>query len=67
MEITRTSMLTGKTHTRFVPGLTEDALNAWQSGAFIQDAMPNVSPDDREFVKNGITPEEWTAIIGDEE
>ena len=67
MEITRTSGLTGKTHTRFIPGLTEDAIKAWQAGAFIQDAMPNISPDDREFIKTGITPEEWTAIIGDEE
>ena len=67
MEITRTSMLTGKTHTRFIPGLTEDAIKAWRAGAMIQDAMPHVSVDDREFVKTGITPEEWTAIIGDEE
>lgn len=67
MEITRTSGLTGEVSTRFIPGLTEEALKAWKAGAMIQDVMPNVSPADREFLVTGITPEEWTAIIGGEE
>jgi len=67
MEITRTSGLTGEIHTRFIPGLTQDAIKAWEDGTLIQDAMPNISVDDREFIMSGITPEEWSAILGDEE
>lgn len=58
MKITRTSILTGKTVTRDVP-VTQEQLDAWMSGVLIQDAMPDVSADEREFLISGITPEEW--------
>ena len=61
MEITRRSMLTGKTHTRVV-NATQQEIAAWQAGALIQDAMPFLSVDDREFIMSGITPEEWDAL-----
>ena len=31
----------------------------WLAGAFIQDAMPFLSDNQREFVMSGITEEEW--------
>ena len=31
----------------------------------IQDAMPNLTPDEREFIKTGITPKEWDEMFGD--
>jgi len=39
--------------------VTQAQLDAWQAGTLIQDAMPNLSADEREFIKTGITAEEW--------
>jgi hypothetical protein len=58
MNITRTSIATGTTRTLDLP-VTEAQLDAWASGELIQDAFPDLSPDDREFLKTGITAEEW--------
>lgn len=63
MTITRTSTLTGITRTKEI-NVTEEQLFAWQNGALIQDAMPQLSADDREFVKTGITGEEWDQLFG---
>jgi len=52
------SMLTGNITTREIP-VTDEQLAQWSQGALIQDVMPDVSADDREFIKTGITPEEW--------
>lgn len=60
------SKLTGKEHTREVP-ITEEQLARWKAGGFIQDAAPNLSADDREFLISGSTPEEWDAALGDPE
>ena len=32
----------------------------------IQNAMPNLSADEREFLMTGITPEEWAELSEDE-
>lgn len=63
MQITRTSPITGITHTLEV-ACTPEQLGAWESGTKIQDAMPNVPAPLREFVKSGITPQEWTEMFG---
>jgi len=62
--ITKTSMFTGKEHTLEIP-VTEDQLNAWKNGKLIQDAMPNLTPDQREFLMTGSTPQEWDSIFKD--
>lgn len=66
MKITRKSPFTGIEHTRDVL-VSQRELNLWQSGTMIQNAMPNVSAEDREFIKTGITPEEWNETFSDEE
>tara|TARA_R110000803_G_scaffold197099_1_gene260555 strand:- start:240 stop:425 length:186 start_codon:yes stop_codon:yes gene_type:complete len=58
MQIAMKSMLTGNITTREIP-VTDEQLAQWSQGALIQDVMPDVSADDREFIKTGITPEEW--------
>lgn len=63
MKITRTSPFTGKEHTLDIP-VTEQQLRDWQSGVLIQNAMPNLTPDEREFIKTGITAEEWDRFLG---
>ncbi len=63
MEIIRTSMLTGKTHTMDIP-VTEAQLDLYYSyKVLLQDAFPNLTPSQREFIKTGITDEEWDATI----
>ena len=63
MEVTKTSMFTGKTHTREID-VTDAQIDAWQQGGLIQDVMPHLSPDDREFLMTGVTPEEWANAFG---
>lgn len=58
MLITRKSVLTGVTRTLDLP-VTEQQLAAWQSGALIQGAMPNLDSNQREFIISGCTQEEW--------
>jgi hypothetical protein len=66
MRITKTSIASGKEHTREID-CTDAQLAAWQGGMNIQDAMPHLSADDREFLMTGITPEEWDETFGSDE
>ena len=45
--------------------VTEEQIASWRGGQLIQNAMPNLSADEREFIKTGITPEEWENTFGD--
>jgi len=63
MKITRISGLTGITHTREID-VTQEQINDWQRGALIQNAMPDLPAGEREFIKTGITPEEWDDAFG---
>jgi hypothetical protein len=47
--------------------LTIDQITDWEKGAMIQDAMPNLTVDERKFIKTGITSEDWNELMGDEE
>lgn len=66
MLISRRSPITGKINIRSIP-VTEKQLADWQGGALLQNAMPHLSPSDREFIKTGITDEEWDDIFNEEE
>lgn len=37
--------------------------DAWQAGAFIQDAFPSLTDDEREMLKTGIHPDCWDALM----
>ncbi len=40
--------------------ITEEQLKRWESGEdLIQNIMPNLSDNEREFILTGSTPEEW--------
>jgi hypothetical protein len=62
MKITRTSMFTGVIHTLEI-NVTPEQIARWQGGELIQNAMPNLTPDEREFIKTGVTAEEWEAAF----
>ena len=61
MLITRTSMISGTERTMDIP-VTYEQLYDWNNGTLIQEAMPNLSADEREFIKTGITAEEWNML-----
>jgi len=62
MLITKKSMVTGNITTKDID-VSVQQLDAWQNGLLIQDAMPQVSAPDREFIKSGITNEEWNNLF----
>lgn len=64
MQVTKTSMLTGKTTTKSLP-ITMQQLRAFYSGKLVQDVFPDLSPEDREWLRSGITEEEWKEHFGD--
>lgn len=66
MIITRKSQYSGITREMDLP-VTEEQLDLWRRGMFIQTAMPQLTPDQREFIKTGITAEEWDEIFPPEE
>ena len=65
MLITRKSLISGNINTMSLP-ITEEQYTAWEQGTLVQDAMPHLSPDEREFVMTGITPTEWAETFGEE-
>ena len=66
MLITRKSLISGNINSMSLP-ITEEQYNAWEQGTLVQVAMPHLSPDEREFVMTGITPEEWADNFGEEQ
>ncbi len=68
MKILRTSPLSGKTHTMDLPVTQEDIDRCWglspNGTEHIQNVFPELSADQREFLKTGITPEEWEEEFG---
>ena len=63
MKITKISPVTGKDNTMDLP-ITQDQLTSWAAGVLIQDAMPNLTPDQREFLMTGCTPGDWNVLFG---
>ncbi len=66
MEITRKSMMSGIVRTRDLP-ITAAQLIAWEGGVHAQNAFPNLSAGDREFIMTGTTDEEWDAAFKEPE
>lgn len=64
MKITMISQLTRKENTLDIP-VTQNQLDAWKNGELIQNAMPNIPAEQREFLMTGVTPEEWKEYFGE--
>jgi hypothetical protein len=59
-------MLTGEVHEMDLD-ITPAQLESYELfGVLLQDAFPNLSPAEREFIKSGITPEEWYDAFGED-
>jgi hypothetical protein len=65
MIITRKSPFSGKINSMKI-NVTPAQIASWEMGELIQNAMPNLTADEREFIKTGITPEEWEDAFGGE-
>lgn len=64
MLIVRTSILTGITRTLELD-INEGQYRMWdEEGILIQDAMPNLTSWEREFIMTGVTEEEWVDYAG---
>ena len=74
MRITKKSNLTGDTHTQEIP-VDPGEYFAWKSAMradrttapLIQNAFPELTDGQREFLLTGATEEEWDRIMGDDE
>jgi hypothetical protein len=59
--------MTGKTRTLEVD-VSPDVLARWERGEdIIQNLMPHLSPNEREFIKTGIVQEEWDTLKEEDE
>lgn len=65
MKFVRKSLLTGIVRERNLD-VSEAEIDAWENGALIQDALPQLSAADREWLLTGITAEEWEKAFGSE-
>ena len=62
MIITRTSPISGHTSSMDID-VTLEQMASWGQGELVQNAMPNLSADEREFIMTGITPAEWNEMF----
>lgn len=66
MIIKRVSLFSGNLNEREIDISEEEYLDIrrkMMEGVLIQDAAPNLSPDEREFIATGITTEEFDEFI----
>ena len=68
LEITKKSIISGKSHTMELD-ITQEQLDRWEQigDQLVQVAFPNLSSSERVFLMTGITPTEWNDHFGDEE
>ena len=64
MLIERESPLSGNVNALDIP-VTLAQIAAWKGGELIQRVMPNLTPDEREFLMTGITADEWENHFGE--
>ena len=58
MKVTKRDFMTGQLNTLDLD-VTPEQIAAWERGALIQDVMPQLTPDEREFLMTGLMPESF--------
>ena len=61
VHVSKTSMMSGKENTMSLT-FTRQQYDDWKAGQLIQNAMPQLSSEEREFLMTGITPAEWATL-----
>ena len=62
MLITRRCPFTGVQNKKEID-VTEEQIRIWHEGTLIQDAMPELTASEREFIMTGITDEVWNTTV----
>ena len=62
MLIKKRDPFTGKLNSLEI-NVTQRQIDLWQSGTFIQDAMPTITPTEREFIMTGIWEDSWDSYV----
>ena len=57
MQVTRRSPLTGNLYTMNLP-ITLDQIAAYERGDLLEEAFPQLTAEQHEFIYSGLTPEE---------
>jgi hypothetical protein len=64
MLIQRKSTTTGKIN-QMELNVTQAQIDEWQGGELIQNVMPHLSDEEREFLISGMTPAEWNNFVSE--
>jgi hypothetical protein len=65
MKITMTSVASGITRTKDLD-VTQEQINRINAGEHIQNVLPHLSSDDREFMLTGITADKWDELFNED-
>lgn len=63
MLIYKKSTISGKINGMMIP-VSKNQIKRWENGELIQDVMPDLTKEEREFMISGITQEEWYGLFG---
>ena len=66
MRISQISPVTGNMNTMDLP-ISLAQLSEWKNGGLIQNVMPHLDPDEREFLISGCAPGDWDLMFSAEE
>lgn len=67
MKITKKCPFTGKINTMDIPLTEAEFLRIELRNELIQNIVPHLSADHREFLISGITPDEWNKTFNSDE
>ena len=66
MLVTRTSKWSGVTRSMELDVTEQEFIN-WRNGELVQNAFPNLTASEREFIISGMTDEEWDEAFGSDD
>ena len=66
MIVSRKDPMTGRIRSVSM-NITPEQMAAYESGTVIQLAAPNLTADEREFILTGLLPEEFDALMADDD
>lgn len=66
MIVSRKDPMTGRIRSVSM-NITPEQMAAYESGTVIQLAAPNLTADEREFILTGFLPEEFDALMADDD
>ena len=67
MKVTKQSQISGVVRTMELDITAQQLWNYEMGLGLIQDMFPNLNSSEREFLKTGVTDEEWNSVFGEQE